>query len=187
MKLKYQILTIMCWIIYIACLVFKICGAEWFTINCTNETFISICNYVDNTQWLKMTIAGIMSLILNSLMIFAMFREKFYTRKQALIFIPLIIGMSISGWYYPYVQLALNIICAVILPLILRAKFSDVFVGNILIIVFQAMSLFTKNIGNWNINETNFLVATILQLDSLIMLIIYYLYANSLNIKKEER
>ena len=83
-----------------------------------------------------------------------------------------------------YLNIALSIIVVLIIPLI-RTRFKlwkHIIIGNILIFIFQLISLLTRNIG-WNLNNQSMLVSLIMQIDYYIMLIIYYLYINRKEIK----
>ena len=56
---RLKVLIAVCWIAYIICLIIKLCGGNRFEIATTNQKFIDICNYIDNTLRLKMTISSI--------------------------------------------------------------------------------------------------------------------------------
>ena len=46
---RLKVLIIVCWIAYITCLIIKVCGGNRFEIATTNQRFIDVCNYIDNT------------------------------------------------------------------------------------------------------------------------------------------
>lgn len=175
---RLKVLIAVCWIAYIICLIIKLCGANLFEIACENERFILICDYIDNTLWLKMIIACIFNLIINSFVICAIFGEKFYTFKQIVVFVPLLISASIIGWYYSIITTILSFIIY-LLPIIYNyKKWYRAIIGLILMIIFQFISLITKNVNEVYLNNQSTLVSIILQIDLLIMVILYYLYAN---------
>ena len=62
--------------------------------------------------------------------------------------------------------------------LYIRKKWYRVLIGILLIFAFEIVSLITKNIGSVNLNNEPSLITIILQLDTLIMAMLYYLYAN---------
>ena len=179
MTQKLKALFITCRVVYIACLIIKLCGGNWFEIATTNERFIAICDYIDNTLWLKMIIACIFSLITNSFVICAIFRERFYTFKQAIVFIPLIIIGSIIGWYNSIINTIIGFILYLIPIIYDYRKWYRAILGLILMIIFQFISLITKNVNEVYLNNQSTLVSIILQIDLLIMVILYYLYANA--------
>lgn len=187
MKNKYLILIITCWILLIICMIAKLFGANIFYPTTTNQILITICEYVDNHLWLKYTLACITSLILNSLSILAILGRKFYTKIQVMIFIPLIITMSLVSWYSQITSIIINII-VYLLPIIwLKKKWYRVLIGIGLILLFQIISIVTKNIGHLYLNEEYTLIAILLQIDSMIMTMLYYLYSNYIIFKKENK
>ena len=175
-KFKYIILS--CWLVLIVCLIIKLLGFNIFEPSTNNQTFISFCEYLDTHNYLKYTVYCIISLVLNSLSILAILGQKFYTKIQFVIFIPLIITMSLVSWYSPIINLILGVILY-LLPIVwLKKRWYRVLIGIGFILLFQAISIVTKNIGYWYLNDEYSLVTIILQLDSVLMTFIYYLYSN---------
>lgn len=177
MKDKYKVLIRSCWALLLVCFGIKIFGGNLFEIVCENERFISLCNYIDTHNIIKYIIYCVISLPLNILSVLAMMKQKTFNRLQIFIFIPLMIAMSLIGWYSYLIQLILNIITIFILPIVFSKKWKRVLIGNLLILAFQMISMITKNIGNIHLNEELSLIAIILQLDSIIMVALYYLYS----------
>lgn len=179
MKQKYKVLIIVCWTVYIACLIIKLCGGNRFEIATTNERFIAICDYIDNTLWLKMIIACVFNVIINSFVICAIFGQKFYTFKQGIVFIPLIICTSLVGWYNSTITTILSF-TIYLLPIVYNyKKWYRSLIGLALMLIFQLISLITKNVNDFYVNNQSTLISIILQIDLLIMVVIYYLYANA--------
>lgn len=178
MKNKYKVLIRSCWALLLICFGIKIFGGNLFEIVCENERFISLCNYIDNHNIIKYIIYCVISLILNSLTILAIMQRKFYNKTQFIIFIPIMIAMSLISWYSPIIQYILNFIYFGISILYIRKKWYRVLIGILLIFAFEIVSLITKNIGSVNLNNEPSLITIILQLDTLIMAMLYYLYAN---------
>lgn len=176
---RLKVLIIVCWIAYIICLIIKLCGANLFEIACENERFILICDYIDNNLWLKMIIACLFNLITSSFVICAIFKEKFYTRKQAIVFIPLLIAASIISRYSPISSTIMSFVIY-LLPIVYNyKKWYRAIIGLILMLCFQFISLITKNVSDFYINNQSTLISIILQIDLLIMVVLYYLYANA--------
>ena len=44
-------MIIVCWILLAICFGIKLFGGNFFNIICTNEKFIEVCNFIDNTAW----------------------------------------------------------------------------------------------------------------------------------------
>ena len=181
---RLKVLIIVCWIAYLTCLIIKLCGANLFEIACENERFILICDYIDNNLWAKIIVGCLFNLVSTSLVIFAIFGEKFYTIKQAIVFISLIVFGSIISWFYPIINIIIGFIIY-LLPIIFNYhKWYRSIIGLFLVITFQFISLITKNVDEFYINNTKMLISIILQIDYVIMITLYYLYSNSLTRKE---
>lgn len=180
---RLMVLIAVCWIAYIICLIIKLCGGNRFEIATSNETFIALCDYIDNTLWLKMIIATITYVISSYIAYLILVKRKFFNDWWVIFILVItnIINILINN---VYLNIALSIIVALIIPLI-RTRFKlwkHIIIGNILIFVFQLISLLTRNIGR-NLNNQSMLVSLIMQIDYYIMLIIYYLYINRKEVK----
>jgi hypothetical protein len=159
------------------CFVIQLFGADWFNVSTQNETFIKVCNFIEDRLWLKQICVCIICLILGTFTILAILRQKFYNKLQIFVFIPLLILLSYSSWYLPFLNTVLSFIVYLVPIFWLKRKWYRAPIGILLINIFQILSIFIKNIGNFYLNNTSFLVSTILQIDSLIMVILYYLYS----------
>lgn len=185
-SLKTLIIT--CWAVLVLCLVIKLLGGNWFELATENTKFIQFCEFVDNTMWLKMTLAcliyvgstyGLVCIILN---------KQYLNVKETIIFIPLMIFKSIIYWYFTTIGTIVDICILVVIPLIL-GKFKNwlrVLISFALINVFQIMSIVIRNIGFGNFNNNMFLFQTLIQVDYYIMIFISYLYVVK-NIKRKEK
>lgn len=181
----YKVLIITCWAMLGICCILKILGANWFEASVSNTNAIKFFEFIDNKLWIKQLLGSSICLILVSLVILSELKQKFYTLKQGIVFIPLIVIMSYSGWYIPILNTILSIIIY-LLPIIwLRKEWYKAFIGLGLVFVFQLVSLITKNIGDFGLFETSYSVGVILQIDTFIMALLYYLYSNKHNYRKE--
>lgn len=176
---RLKVLIIVCWIAYIICLIIKLCGGNRFEIATSNETFIAICDYIDNTLWLKMMIACINFIIVGSIIILAILKQLFYKWYQALLFIPLMITASIVGWYNSIINSILSFVIYLLPIIFIPKQWYRAIVGTCLLILFQFISLITKNVNEIYLNNESTLVSIILQIDVIILSLIYYLYANA--------
>ena len=178
MKQKYKVLIIVCWAVYIACLIIKLCGGNRFEIATTNERFIAICDYIDNTLCLKAKICSIFYIISMYLIYLCLTKQKLLKDWWMLIILLIssIINVLTNN---TYVNLGLSLITMVVIPLIkTKGKlWIHIIIGVLLVCLFQQISLWTRNIG-WNLDNQSTLVSMIFQIDYYIMIIIYYLYVN---------
>ena len=183
---KFNVVIITCWILLLIALLLKLFGLNWFEPKTENETFINFCNYIESKMVLKIIITCIISLILNTLSVLAILGQGFYTKIQALVFIPIIIASSVVSWYVPAINITLGIIIY-LLPIIwLKRKWYRAIIGVGLILAFQAISLLAKNIGCVYVQNYNYyFVDLILNIDNFLMCLIYYLYA-TIKFKRKE-
>lgn len=188
MKNKYNALIITCWSLLVICLVLKLIGMNWFEPAVDNERFINFCNFIDNKLWLKYIVNCIISLMLNSLVILAILRQKFYTKIQFIVYIPLIICLSLSSWNLKVLNILLTVAYYTLAIIWLKRKWYLSLLGFGLTTIFQLISIFTKNMGGWNfnLNDENTVIMFIMEIDSIIMITLYYLYSNHFNKERGE-
>ena len=176
-KRNLRVLILTCWAVLFICCILKIIGLDIFTVGTTNPNTIAFCTFIDNNFVLKVMFTCIVSLILNTLSILAILQQKFYTKRQICLFVPLIIASSIFGWYFPTVSLILNFI-VYLLPIVYNIrKWYRCVLGIALIYGFQAISIVIKNVGGWALYTTSFLPSMLLQIDSIVMVTLFYLYS----------
>ena len=179
-KSPYGLIILISWIALIICLIVKLFGGNWFELWLENDNFIKFCEFVDSTQWLKMVLACGIYLGTGYPVLCIMLNNKVLNLKETLIFIPLMITKSILGWYILWLAYIIDMLIIVLLPLIFRKfkNFKMVIIGNILIILFQFLTLTIRNIGfgvGFN-NENIFLIQVLYQFDYYIMILLFYMY-----------
>ena len=188
---KLNVVIITCWILLVIALILKLFGLNWFEPVVNSKNFLDICDFIENNLILKYIITCLIALILNSLSVLAILGQRFYTKIQAIVFIPFIIIMSIISWYSSVVGTILGVILY-LLPIIwLKKKWYRAIIGIGLIYGFQLISILAKNVGSYSLTyslrEEKYFIGLILQIDSIIMTILYYLYASSKFRRKEEK
>lgn len=176
-KRNLRVLILTCWAVLFICCILKLVGLDIFTVGTTNPNTIAFCTFIDNNFVLKVICACISSLILNSLSVLAILQQKFYTKRQMLIFIPLIICVSVSSWYSAVVSTILGIVFCILPIVFIPRKWYRVLLGTCLILIFQLLSVFIKNVGGWDLYDATFLPSILLQIDSFIMVTLFYLYS----------
>ena len=187
-KSPYGLIICISWIALIICLIIKLFGGNWFELWLNNDKFIGFCEFVDNTQWLKMILACVICVATTIPAMCVFLNVKKLNLNQYLLFIPLMITKSILGWYILWLAYVLDIFILIIIPLIL-CKFKNwkrTIFGNILVILFQFLTLAVRNLNvGTGFNENNtFLIQTLYQVDYYLMILLFYLY-NTKKLKKE--
>lgn len=177
MKRNLKILIITCWVALCICCILKLIGLDIFTVGTANENLTIVLTFIDKHFVLKVICTCIVSLVLNTLTLLAILQQKFYTKCQMFVFTPLIIGASIVGWYFSTLSLILNIVlCISVIPF-LKHRWYRCPLGMLLVLVFQMISILTKNVGDWTLYDSYFLPSILLQIDSFIMVTLFYLYS----------
>jgi hypothetical protein len=62
-----------------------------------------------------------------------------------------------------------------------------ILIANALLLAFQMISLITKNIGLILVTDKGLLIGIIYSIDVTLMVILYYLYSNTIKQKKEKK
>lgn len=182
---KYGMLILVSWVVLGICLIIKLFGGNWFELSVENEKFIAFCNFVDNTMWVKMTLACLIYLFTNYFIICILIDKQKLDKKLILIFLPLMITKSIISWYFTTISFILDVVILIILPIIIGKKWKRVIFGNLLVMAFQLLTIAIRNVSiNFNLGNTvveNYLI----QIDYYIMIILFYLYVFKNKRRKE--
>ena len=173
---------IVCWIALGICFGIKLFGGNLFEIMCNNENFIKVCEYADNHWWAYYLLNGIYCFISLHFLLLAMIGKWKFTRTQLIIFsTTLIIGLFVKS-INPIISFIYDIWQGVLMPILFTLKNKKrilyVLIGNGLLIAFQLLSLFVKNVGIDIITNNGTLVTLIFGIDVLLMIMLYYLYSN---------
>jgi hypothetical protein len=175
---KYGMLIIVSWAVLIICWLIKLFGGNWFELGTENIKFINFCNFVDNTKWLKIILACLIYLFTTYPVLCCILNKKYLNTKLLIIFMPLMIIKSITGWYILWIAYIIDLFIIVILPLII-CKFKNwrrVVLGNVLVLSFQLLTMAIRNIGVGLNSNNTFIEQALIQVDYYIMIMLFYLY-----------
>lgn len=180
---------VVCWIALAICFGIKLFGGNLFEIMCANENFIKVCEYADNHFWAYYLINAINNFVLSYFFILAMCQKYTYKKWELIVvFITVFIGTLIK-YYSVIFGLIFDVWQVIILPCLFSLKTPkrhwNTILGNILLVIFQTVSLFVKNIGIKVISGESALIVVIFSIDVLLMILLYYLYANIKSKRKE--
>lgn len=185
-KSPYGLIILISWIALIICLIIKLFGGNWFQLWLNNDKFIAFCNYVDETIWLKRTLACLL-LIFGDYFILCIAMDKSkLSIKELCIFIPLMILKSITGWYILWLSYIIDLFILILIPIILSRKWKRVIVINIVVIILQFVTILLRNVNSGLNSANTFIEQFLIQIDYYIMLILIYLYNNKKIKAKEE-
>lgn len=173
---------VVCWIALGICFGIKLFGGNLFEIMCSNENFIKVCEYADNHWWAYYITSTIYCLISNYFFILAMCREWKFSRKQMWIYCITICAVCFVKTISNTVGIILDVWQVIVMPCIFTIRTPKrhwfVLLGNILLFVFQAISMLSKNLSFGIVTDNGLLVSLIYSIDIWIMLVLYYLYSN---------
>lgn len=184
MKNKYRVMIITCWVLLVTAVIVKLCGANIFNIVVNNQNFINACDYIDNHLWLKYILATIVYIPSTYLIYLTMTKQKI---GKDLWFILVCLPCSTLKGLNQYIGMAYEIIIILLLIPLLRCKGKNwllVLIGIAVIILFQQISLWIRNLGFY-LEKDYFLLNLIMLIDYYIMVVLYYLHVQYiLNRKK---
>lgn len=190
-KEKYlKRVIIVCWIALAICFGIKLFGGNLFEIICTNENFAKVCSYAENHFWAGYLISLLYSYISNYFYVLAMCGKWKFNRTELIIFsATAVIGCAVK-MLNPTAGMVFDIWQSMVMPCVFTLKRPKrhvwVLVGNVLMIAFQMISLFIRNLA-FNVVITNgFLIGMIYCIDVTIMIFLYYLYTNFILQRKEK-
>lgn len=171
---------IMFWALLFICSLIKLLGGNIFEIAVDSKRFISFCNIVDKYPVIHYVLNYISYLFVMVTLTKTLinFKENKYHKY---IWIASCIIINSLRFINAYLGMVLDIIYLLIISYIYNHSFIKGIISNILILLFQCISLFTRNIGV-HITTTNFLIEFILCIDYYIMIALYYLHNR---VKKE--
>jgi hypothetical protein len=182
---------VVCWIALAICFGIKLFGGNLFEIMCENENFIKVCNYADNHFWADVLISGVICYIQLYFLILAMCQKPKFNKLELIIFsITVVCGTIIKILTTSIIGLVFDVWQLVLMPCCFLWKtkkmFINVVIANVLLFVFQFISMITKNIGISVLGES-ILEGAIFSIDVLIMIFLYYCYSNVIKSKKENK
>lgn len=183
-KSPYGLIILISWIALIICLIVKLFGGNWFELWLENDNFIKFCEFVDNTQWLKMVLACGIAIITTYPVYLIMLDNNKPNKLIAILLILLTIIKSLISWYNSIISFILDIVILLVVITILNKKPLRNIVCFIILNAFQLLTIGVRSISlNFNYGNT-FIEQTIYQIDYFIMIILFYLY--NFNIKRKE-
>lgn len=187
MKKKYETLIISCWIVLIICLLIKLLGGNYFEIACQNQTIINICNFIENS-FLYYVFCFILYFVGTIYYFKGVLKQTKLRGVYAYIYIVVILLWIIKVLLdkSAFIPFFIELLVLIIVPILYdHNKWWKYILYYALTIVFQVITLITKNIG-LKIVDDNFLIGLFYSIDYYIMVILFYLYSTK-NKREEEK
>ena len=173
---------VVCWIALAICFGIKLFGGNLFQIMCNNENFIKVCNYVDNHYLADLLLYSSYHFVLMYFFILSILGKWKYTKTQLIILIATAIFSIVIKNISSTIGLLFDVWQVIIMPIVFtwsnKRRILYVFLGNILLIVFQLLSMYIKSTDTLLVTDGGALISIIFSIDVLIMDILYYFYSN---------
>ena len=181
---------VVCWVALAICFGIKLFGGNLFEIMCENENFVKVCEYADNHFWADFVLSSLYCFVSMYFLVLAMCGKYKYEKWELIMLVTTILLGTIVKLYSNVFGLMFDIWQGIVMPCIFTIKCPKrhkfVILGNVLLFVFQAISMFVKNIKIDIVTDYGLLIGIIYSLDVLIMIVLYYLYSNILQRKEKE-
>lgn len=182
---------VVCWIALAICFGIKLFGGNLFEIMCENENFIKVCEYADNHFWAYYLINALYCFVSLYFFTLAICGKKSFRKWELLVVIVTVIVGTLIKYFNRYVGLVFDVWQFIIMPCVftLDNKRRHIYVipANILLFVFQAISMFVKNIEFGILTDKGLLISMIYSIDVLLMVLLYYGYSNVIIMKGESK
>lgn len=173
---------VVCWIALAICFGIKLFGGNLFEIMCHNENFIKVCIYTDTHFFAYYFLNALNSFILSYFYTLAVCQKLKYEALELFVLIATVLLGVIVKLYSNVMGFVFDIWQMVIMPCIFTLdtpkKHWNVILGNVLVVAFQLISMFVRNIGLKVLTWESSLTIVIFSIDVFIMVILYYLYSN---------
>lgn len=181
-KVKYlkRVIAIS-WLALLACFIIKIFGGNFFVIMCENERVVAICKYADNHLWAKFIIGFVYALPSCYFYTLALCQRPKFKNWQLVIVVITVLLSTFVKLFSKYVGLIIDLWQLIFMPFVFlfkdKKKLLNIPLGFVLILVFQVISMITKNV-KLEVMGDNMLIGAIFSIDVILMVLLYYAYSN---------
>lgn len=181
---------VVCWVALAICFGIKLFGGNLFEIICENDNFIKVCEYADNHFWAKYLLYLPYSFVSLYFFVLATIQKTKLTNIQMImVTLTTVIGAAIK-LVNSYIGFLFDIWQGFIMPCIFTMKNKklhwNVLTGNFLLIMFQLISMYVKNIPVTILTSQGVLISMIYSIDVLLMLALYFAYMNVIGERKKK-
>lgn len=184
---------IICWILLLACFAIKIFGGNYFAVACTNEKFVRVCEFIDNSI-IKYVIYYLLFNVTMYLMLMITSPNVKVKSKKFLLFL-IIVSLT---WIYKLL-LDLGIITLnvwiidiidfsfyfVVLLIMSKKPIRSLF-ALVLLFAFTMISASLKDIGMYGVVTDSYIVASIISIDYYIMLTLSALHSKQIYNRRQK-
>lgn len=161
--------------------VLKIFFPEQFVMAVENDVLIKIGNYIDTHSW-SYYLFGIFTSFVTYWLYFCAVLKKWYLNWKQILLVFAIIGISIGlSFYDAQINVAFTILSMLLVPLIFKTNMNY---GVVVFLIHYLAQALTLSIREVNVQYGNTLIFTILTIECMFWLLLFYLLPQIKN--KEE-
>jgi hypothetical protein len=184
---------ILCWVLLAICFVIKIFGGNFFEIVCTNEKFIKVCEFIENT--IIFDILQLISFVFTyfllfkcidmnnskkNTIIFIIYALIYFTFKELIKFNVIVLDTAIHNILeFLLIYVFMVIFCNQKAKFHIRIFKPLLFVS--LLLVFSLISVIVRNIGIHSSLNESVVMGLIFLIDYYIMILLTYFYMKRRN------
>lgn len=180
---------VVCWIALAICFGIKLFGGNLFEIMCNNENFIKVCEYADNHWWAYYLISSIYCFANVYFFTLAIMQSRRYEKWQLIVVIATVFTCNILKSFWTIIGLIADVWQVILMPFLFvikeRKKYKNILIANILLLVFQFVSSIVKNVDIVVMSNNRSLIAAIFSIDVILMVLLYFGYANLISRKEK--
>ena len=180
---------VVCWIALAICFGIKLFGGNLFEIMCENENFIKVCEYADNHWWAYYLISSIYCFANVYFFTLAIMQSRRYEKWQLIVVIATVFTCNILKSFGTIIGLIADVWQVILMPFLFvikeRKKYKNILIANILLLVFQFVSAIVKNVDIVVMSNNSSLIAAIFSIDVILMVLLYFGYANLISRKEK--
>lgn len=180
---------VVCWIALGICFGIKLFGGNLFEIMCANENFIKVCEYSDNHIWAYYLMGAIYCFASLYFFTLAICQKLKYEKWELITLMATVVIGSALKLINQYVGLVFDVWQVIIMPSIFTIKTPkkhwNIIIANVLLLIFQFVSAFTKNVGITIMSNNSALMSSIYSIDVILMVLLYFGYSNSIKRKED--
>ena len=190
MKNKYGVLIWSVWAVLISYCIIKVFGGNYFELVTTSNSFIAVCNFIDEHIAFRKILFAILSALSGYFVISSIMKKKLLNWWMSLLFVALMLTKSILQWDFKILGYILDFVIVIFLPMIfmkdhkLKSRILRPIIGYGLIFIFQILSMFIANLALFKFTALNSLSQLLYSLEYYFCIALYYLYSNKK--RKEE-
>lgn len=176
---------IMCWIALFVFWAIKLFGGNFFEIAVQNENFLRFSEKVETT-WLKYLVSFVTIALSNYMTLGAVCQKLYFRGKQSIVVWLSIISMLVVANFIEidFLKMWYGYILTFLIPLFYQVRYRKL-LGLLAVVFdlgFSIISMFVRNIPF--VVSSNYMISMIMSIDIYLMICLYYLYSNLINMKR---